>query len=145
MELYQQDYAAFNDKGLAPTITAVTPEYEKPVIEEQATVLEQVVVSDQDELLTGVWSMLIDTPMGEEASELTLVQKGELIAGNLDGDPLKVEVTDNTIEMTLERVSPAGIVTIIYNGIIDEAVISGNYIFDSGPTTGTTRSWSASR
>ena len=102
-------------------------------------------VSDQDELLTGVWSMLIDTPMGEEASELTLVQKGELIAGNLDGDPLKVEVTDNTIEMTLERVSPAGIVTIIYNGIIDEAVISGNYIFDSGPTTGTTRSWSASR
>lgn len=145
VELYQQDYAAFNDKGLAPTITAVTPEYEKPVIEEQATVLEQVVVSDQDELLTGVWSMLIDTPMGEEASELTLVQKGELIAGNLDGDPLKVEVTDNTIEMTLERVSPAGIVTIIYNGIIDEAVISGNYIFDSGPTTGTTRSWSASR
>ena len=148
VKVYQQDYAAFNDKAIAKTAVAVTPPVEEaPGVEEQALIVTQAQkeVSDQDELLTGVWSMLIDTPMGEEASELTLVQQGELIAGDLDGDPLKIEVTDNTIEMTLERASPAGVVTIIYNGIIEEAVISGDYIFDSGPTTGTTRSWTASR
>lgn len=139
VQRYQPDYAAFSDKSLNLKTSLSGNESTIAMLESQET------PAGTDQALTGIWSMMIETPMGTEALELKLVQQGDLIAGDLDGEPVSVAVVDNTIELTLERVSPAGVVTIVYQGVYDTTGMSGEYTFASGPTTGTVRSWSASR
>ncbi len=140
LKIYRSNYAAFNDKesvqaNLAQNVTA-QPTPPDPVARTEQPDKEQ---------LTGIWSMMIETTIGDESSELTLVQDGELIAGSLDGEPLTIALDGNNIELVLERAGPTGIVTIIYNGIFSDAEMYGEYSMATGPTIGTVRTWTARR
>ena len=143
LKIYPSNYAAFTDKDSIQSNLTENLKY-RTAPEEQSV---QATLKGQTgtEHLTGIWSMMIETTVGDETSELTLVQQGELIAGSLDGEPLTIALDGNIIEFTLERVSPTGVVKIIYNGIVNESGMQGEYAMASGPTIGTVRAWKAKR
>ena len=99
------------------------PTRKKPNMDEETTNVARAEEELQTELADDAVKWLLEwkTRRGDSSGELTLSSKANLF----DGEPIRVQKTDNKIAFDAELVLPFGILTLSFDGTISDDTMSG--------------------